>query len=76
MPVTSRAAVAVPPAYAACPAGLAAAIRRAVGQSEGAGLTRGAGESDGAGQRADRKEARMGSRVATPGRPLAGWPPR
>ena len=42
MPVTSRAAVAVPPAYAACPAGLAAAVRRAVGQSEGAGLTRGA----------------------------------
>jgi 3-mercaptopropionate dioxygenase len=54
MPVTSRAAVAVPPAYAACPAGLAAAVRRAVGQSEGAGLTRGAGQSEGAGQRADR----------------------
>jgi predicted metal-dependent enzyme (double-stranded beta helix superfamily) len=37
MPVTSRAAVAVPPAHAACPARLAAAVRRAVGQSEGAG---------------------------------------
>ena len=49
MPVTSRAAVAVPPAYAACPAGLAAAVRRAVGQSEGAGLKGGAGPTAGAG---------------------------
>jgi len=32
MPVTSRAAVAVPPAYAACPAGLAAGVRGAIGQ--------------------------------------------
>lgn len=60
MPVTSRAAVAVPPAYAACPAGLAAAVRRAVGQSEGAGLTRGAGQSEGAGQRADREGGQDG----------------
>jgi predicted metal-dependent enzyme (double-stranded beta helix superfamily) len=32
MPVTSRAAVAVPPAYAACPAGLAVGVRGAIGQ--------------------------------------------
>ena len=49
MPVTSRAAVAAPPAYAACPGGLAAAVRRAVGQSEGAGLKGGAGPTAGAG---------------------------
>ena len=72
MPVTSRAAVAVPPAYAACPAGLAAAVRRAVGQSEGAGLTRGADQSEAPAS----EPTGTGSRVGTPGRPLAGWPPR
>ena len=71
MPVTSRAAVAVPPAYAACPAGLAAAVRRAVGQSEGAGLTRGADQSDGAGQRADRDGEQGGDARKTAGRVAA-----
>jgi predicted metal-dependent enzyme (double-stranded beta helix superfamily) len=54
MPVTSRAAVAVPPAYSACPAGLAAAVRRAVGQSEGAGPI------EGVGQRADQDGSQDG----------------
>ncbi len=44
MPVTSKAAVAVPSGYSACPAGLAAAVRRAVGHSEGAGQIEDAGQ--------------------------------
>ena len=68
MPVTSRAAVAVPPAYAACPAGLAAAVRRAVGQSEGAGLTRGADP-----ERGHQPASRPG-RGAGWGRPEDRWP--
>jgi 3-mercaptopropionate dioxygenase len=71
MPVTSRAAAAVPPAYAACPAGLAAAVRRAVGQSEGAGLTRGAGPIEGAGQRADGDGQQGGDARKTAGRVAA-----
>lgn len=47
MPVTSRAAAAVPPSYSACPAALAAAVRRAVGQSQRGGP--GAGERGGRG---------------------------
>ena len=72
MPVTSREAVAVPRAYAACPAGLAAAVRRAIGQSEGAGLTRGAGR--GARRRPASRPGRRPGWGAGWGRPEDRWP--
>ena len=65
MPVTSKAAVAVPSGPAACPAGLAAAVRRAVGHSEGAGPIEDAGQrasQDGGGDRGRGGEHGAGAR--------------